>query len=77
MTNLEKLESINMKVSKLSREQKIAFLSYLTGAMKAYFEHKQVNEKRVLKAYSFALECVENESKWHSSKDSSAKGVNE
>jgi len=62
MTNLEKLESINMEVSKLSSEQKVAFLMYLTGGMKTFFRYKQVNEKRVLEAYSFALECVENES---------------
>nr|WP_173026369.1 hypothetical protein [Aeromonas sp. Ne-1] len=62
MTNLEKFESINMEVSKLSKEEKVAFLSYLTGAMKTFFRHKQINENRVLEAYSFALECVENES---------------
>lgn len=58
MSNLEKLESVKKEIISLSNEQRIEFLSYLTGALGVYFEHKKVSEKTVLQSYLHALELV-------------------
>lgn len=61
MTNLEKLESVIQEMRKLSNEQRVAFLSYLTGGLKSYLISNKVNDKHVLQAYIDALEFVKNE----------------